>query len=87
MKRLLLLPLLAVVAIANAKTYYVAAAGSDNNAGTSTAAPWKSIAKVNSFTFAANDSILFNRGDIFYGSIVVKGNSLNYAAYGTGVKR
>ena len=86
MKRLLLLPLLAVVAIANAKTYYVAAAGSDNNAGTSTAAPWKSIAKVNSFTFAANDSILFNRGDIFYGSIVVKGNSLNYAAYGTGVK-
>lgn len=86
MKRLLLLPLLILVVIANAKTYYVSATGSDANAGTSSAAPWKSIAKVNSFTFAANDSILFKRGETFYGSIVANRNNLFFSAYGTGNK-
>lgn len=86
MKRLLFLPLLLLVVITNAKTYYVSATGNDSNTGTSSAAAWKSLTKVNSFVFAANDSILFNRGDVFYGSVIVKRNNLFFSAYGTGAK-
>ncbi len=86
MKRLLLLPFLMLVVIANAKTYYVSSAGNDANAGTASTAAWKSLVKVNSFTFAANDSILFNRGDVFYGSVVANRNNLFFSAYGTGAR-
>ena len=37
---------------ARATTYYVAAAGSDSNSGTSTGHPWQTIAHVNAQTFA-----------------------------------
>ena len=57
MKQLLILLFVFFVAIANATNYYVSAAGSDANGGTSPATAWKTIAKVNSFTYAANDSI------------------------------
>ncbi len=55
---------------ASAATYYVSTSGSDSNAGTSTAAPWKTISKVNSkvSTFQPGDNILFKRGDVFTGS-------------------
>ena len=86
MKRFLLLPLLMLVLLANAKTYYVSASGSDANTGTSATAAWKSITKLNSFVFAANDSILFNRGDVFYGSVIANRNNLIFSAYGTGAK-
>ncbi len=33
--------------VAQAATYYVSNAGNDSNSGTSTASPWKSIAKLN----------------------------------------
>lgn len=74
-----------------ATNYYVAANGNDNNSGTSTSSPWKTISKVNSFTFKAGDQILFNRGDEFYGGIVVKqsGTStspITFGAYGSGAK-
>ncbi|MEP7109997.1 MAG: right-handed parallel beta-helix repeat-containing protein, partial [Ferruginibacter sp.] len=69
-----------------AKNYYVSNSGTDANAGTSTGASWLTIKKVNSFSFAANDSILFKRGDVFYGGIVVNKAGLNYGAYGTGNK-
>lgn len=36
-----------------AQTYYVAAAGNDGNTGLSPAAAWKTLTKVNSFTFAS----------------------------------
>jgi|GEM_PF-863860 len=87
MKRLLfILNLVAIAGIANATNYYVSATGNDANNGTSTATPWKTISKVNAFTFAANDSILFKRGDVFFGSIVVSRNNLNFSAYGTGAR-
>ena len=75
---------------AGATTYYVAAAGSDANSGTSISAPWQTIAKVNSSTFSAGDSILFNRGDIWYGTSLIAASSgasgapITYGAYGTG---
>ena len=69
-----------------AKNYYISAAGNDANDGLTTSTPWKTINKVNSFSFAANDYILFRRGDTFYGGIIVKNANLNYDAYGTGPK-
>ena len=73
-----------------ATTYFVAAAGSDSNAGTSIGAAWQTIAKVNGTTFSAGDSILFNRGDIWYGTALVvpssgsSGSPITFGAYGTG---
>jgi len=55
----------------SATTYYVAAAGSDSNAGTSSGTAWQSVAKVNGATFSAGDSVLFNRGDAWYGTALV----------------
>ena len=69
-----------------AKNYYISASGSDANDGLTTSTPWKTINKVNSFSFESNDYILFKRGDTFYGGIVVKDANINYDAYGTGAK-
>lgn len=78
---------------ASSKTFYVAANGNNNNNGTAAATPWQSIAKVNaSFgTIVAGDSILFRRGDTFYGAIVVgksgaSGKPIVISAYGLGNK-
>ncbi len=86
MKQLLILLFVLFAVTANATNYYVSAAGSDANGGTSPATAWKTIAKVNSFTYAANDSILFNRGDVFSGTVIVNRNNLNFSAYGTGAR-
>ncbi len=61
--------LLALTSAAEARTYYVSPGGNDSNSGTSTSAPWRSIAKVNSKTFQAGDSILFQGGHTFDGAI------------------
>ena len=45
-----------------ATTYYVSPSGNDNNSGTSTGAPWKTLAKVNNTNFSPGDKILFQRG-------------------------
>ena len=60
--------LLIFAAPASATTYFVAAAGSDSNSGTSSGTPWQTVAKVNGATFSPGDSILFNRGDVWYGT-------------------
>jgi len=62
--------LLGLVSTVQATTYYVSPSGNDNNAGTSTSTAWKTIAKVNSVTFAAGDSILFEGGQTFSGGLV-----------------
>ncbi len=73
-----------------ATTYYVAAAGSDSNSGTSSGAAWQTIGKVNGTTFAAGDSVLFNRGDVWYGTALVvpssgtSGAPITFGTYGTG---
>jgi parallel beta-helix repeat protein len=75
---------------ANATTYYVSNSGSDYNSGTSTSAPWKTLAKVSSFTgFRAGDAILFNRGEVFYGMLTINnsgysGSPITFGAYGSG---
>jgi len=79
-----------------AKNYYFSRSGSDSynsiqaqNATT----PWQSIAKLNSVfsTLVAGDSVLFKRGDIFYGTITVNrsggsGKPIVIGAYGSGNK-
>jgi hypothetical protein len=70
-------------------TYYVAA-GNDSNSGTSAGAAWQTIAKVNASTFLPGDSILFNRGDAWYGTSLVapssgaSGTPITFGAYGSG---
>lgn len=95
MKPILLLVSLFVSGIANATNYYFSSStGDDTRTATQAqnpATPWKSLTKLNaSFsTFSAGDSILFKRGDVFYGSITIgkagsSGRQLNFGAYGTG---
>jgi hypothetical protein len=75
---------------ARATTYYVAVAGSDANTGTDTAHPWQTISKVNGSAFSAGDSVLFNRGDVWYGSPLTvpasgsSGSPITFGAYGSG---
>jgi hypothetical protein len=78
--------------------YYVSfSAGNDSNTGTDTAHPWKTVAKVNGFSFPPGASVLFNRGDRWdrsagpsvIGTLWPKaagtaGNPIVYDAYGTG---
>ncbi len=76
---------------AQAKKYYVdATGGSDANSGLSPSVAWKTIDKVNASTFAPGDSILFERGEAFRGSLVPSSGSpsgyITYSAYGSGNK-
>lgn len=76
------------------KNYYVTASGNDSNNGTSAATPWKTINKINSqkSKINAGDVINFNKGDVFYGSLDLKGKkgssgkAIVLKAYGSGYK-
>ena len=78
---------------ASAKNYYVSASGNNSNTGLSETAAWQTIAKVNSafINMVAGDSILFKRGDSFYGALTISksgssGKPIVISAYGTGNK-
>ncbi len=73
----------------SATNYYVKNGGSDGAAGTSDGTAWASIQKVNAESFSAGDSIFFNKGDKFIGSLIIgdngsSGNPIVFGAYGTG---
>jgi hypothetical protein len=79
--------------ITNAKNYYISSTGNDANTGLNELSPWKTINKLNtSFgSIAAGDSILFKKGDTFYGTILVgksgtRALPIIISAYGTGIK-
>ena len=91
LKNALIIAFLLFSTIASATDYYVSSSGNDANNGLSSSTSWKSITKVNSAfsTMKPGDRILFNRGDIFYGTIIVAasgsaGNPIFIGAYGTG---
>src|SRR5437016_3591468 len=73
-------------------TYYVdSVQGSDANAGTSPAAAWKSLAKVNATTFLPGDQILLKSSSIWKGQLWPKGSGvegkpITVDMYGGGVK-
>ena len=69
-----------------AATYYVAASsGNDANDGLSSAAPWKTISKVNASSFQAGDSILFKSGELWREQLISpsSGTALNPITFGT----
>lgn len=89
--RHVILPLLLLLTLgANARNFYVSAAGSNSNDGLSANTAWQTIAKVNSSfaSIAAGDSILFRKGDVFYGALVISksgssGKPIVIGSYGT----
>lgn len=77
--------------------YYVANAGNDacdgksSTIGSSGSCAWKTISKVNSSSFSAGSSILFNKGDTWREQLTVpssgsSGNPITFGAYGSGEK-
>jgi hypothetical protein len=75
---------------ANAATYYIATNGKDCNPGTE-GSPWQTIDKVNNTSFQAGDSILFQGGAIFSGTIYfapdtggTAANPITVSSYGSG---
>jgi hypothetical protein len=92
MRNILSISLLFICSIASAKNYYISNTGNDGNSGLTSGSPWLTIGKASSFTgFAAGDSILFERGGTFIGSLIITksgstGKPIVIAAYGTGAK-
>lgn len=75
----------------HATIYYVSSTtGSDLNSGTTTSSAWKTLDKVNSFSFSIGDSILFKRNEIWRGQLIpqsgLSGANTYYGAYSTGEK-
>ena len=75
--------------LAQAATFYVSGSGSDANAGTSAAAPWRTVAKVNAAPLAAGDKVLFEGSSTFAGQLAPPGSGaagapITFASYGTG---
>src|SRR5687768_12156988 len=93
------LSILLVLALHSAKaaTYYFSTSNGDDNRSSlqaqNPATPWKTLAKLNSIFYTLNpgDVILFNRGEVFSGSINVTksgftGLPITFGAYGAGNK-
>lgn len=83
----LIFTILMLISVAYGQTnYYVANSGSDANNGLTTATAWKTLSKVNGFSFSSGDSILLNRGDSWNERLVVPNSYINFGSYGTGYK-
>ena len=54
---------------AYATDYYISRSGSDANSGTSSTAPWQSLARVNSVRLLPGDRVLLRGGDVFTGGL------------------
>ncbi|MDO8469086.1 MAG: hypothetical protein Q7S29_05000 [Candidatus Peribacter sp.] len=82
---------LAVPFVARATDYYVDATGGiDANAGTSQAAPWQTLAKVNASSFQPGDQILLKKGEVWREKLLIPSsgaadNRIVFGAYGSGV--
>jgi hypothetical protein len=80
------------ISFAQTKYYVNNTTGNDANNGTSQATPWKSVNKVTAMwnVFAAGDSVFFNKGDVFYGTLTISGrtgtalNPIVFSSYGNG---
>src|SRR5690348_2065855 len=68
-----LLPIVGLLWISSAEaaTYYVRNGGNDSADGTSDATAWASLSKVNGYSFAAGDRVLFREGDRWVGQLTV----------------
>ena len=70
--------------------YYVDSInGNDGNAGTSSAAAWRTVAKINARSFSAGDQVLFVRGGVWRERLAIPSsgtaaNPITFGAYGSG---
>lgn len=87
----LLYTLIFVYMNVSATNYYVKTGGNDTVDGLSDETAWGTIDKINSFqgSLSPGDSVLFKRGDTFFGKINIGksgtfGNPIVYGAYGDG---
>lgn len=64
-------------------TYYVSATGNDSNSGLSPSSAWKTIGKVNSFTFPQGSLIYFEGGQTFTGCLVFDSGNVPVSAAST----
>ena len=90
MRGILIAIFLSISSVISATHYYVKNTGSDSNTGLSDAQAWATISKVNSKTFAAGDTISFNKGDTWRETLSIpsSGTSSSYIvfnSYGSGV--
>ena len=65
----LVIALLSITNTLQATNYYIGIKGDDNNSGTSPEQAWKNISKANKMRFSTADSIFFEGGQVFFGSI------------------
>lgn len=98
MKKTALLFALFLFALGSSATNYYFSSSTGNDSRSSTqaknpATPWKTIGKLNSFfsSLKAGDSVLFKRGDTFYGTLLITKSGTSSApvvlgAYGSGDK-
>jgi len=84
MKKLFIL-LLLIPILASSATYHIKNGGNNALTGLSDAQAWETITYLNSvfYTMTAGDSVVFNRGDVFYGRIYPT-KEVIIGAYGTG---
>ena len=91
MRHILILLLLCCTLTLSGATYYVSSTGNDAANGLSESTSWRTIAKVNSFSFQAGDKIYFKRGNIWNEKLIPSSsgtsvNRITFGAYGTGAK-
>lgn len=60
-----------VLAYRKGQAYYVSNRGDDNGDGSKTS-PWQSVSKVNASTLQANDTVYFEGGQIFNGTLFIQ---------------
>lgn len=71
------------------RSFYVAPDGNDANAGTTPAAAWRTLEKVNTFPFAPGDTIYLKRGGLWRESLIparggAPGRPITYSSFGSG---
>jgi phosphodiesterase/alkaline phosphatase D-like protein len=77
----------ATTAPSSGNTYYIdQVGGNDANAGTSSGAAWKTIGKVNGYSFNNGDNILLKRACTWAEGMVVPRSGLHFGNYGSGAK-
>ena len=65
--------------------YYVSEDGNDNNDGLTPETAWATLTKVEYTPLEYGDTVFFNRGDSWYGQLVMQAG-VTYSAYGEGAK-
>ncbi len=85
--------LLSIISIFPQTTYYVSSSqGNDSNPGTSINSPFMTIEKVNQLNLIPGDNILFKKGDVWQGEVLIIKNSgsssnrITFGAYSSGSK-